>query len=136
MSVLLIDRLAIKEWHVYGLFDPVSGTVFYVGMTARPRSRIWGHFGSPNSPAWRRCRDLRESGVRPELRILATVSKYHQARYIEWRLLKEFFGRITNPTCVEPLCSAARYSDLPDENPDDPAIRVAWYHQQSEKKGM
>lgn len=111
--ICVIDRSKIAEWHVYALMDPRTDTAFYIGMTARPRKRLLGHFGSLRSAANSRCSEIRSNKLRPELKILATFPMYHQASYVEWFLLREYAGRLTNNPCnSNPEWTTKKFNEL------------------------
>lgn len=50
------------EWRVYGLLDPRSNAVFYVGMTCRLQDRLSQHRNDPMSAAYPTILDIREAG--------------------------------------------------------------------------
>lgn len=73
--------------YLYGLFDPQTSQLHYLGYTWHPRWRLYGHLkaaknGTP-SPVATWIRTLLELNTRPELRVLCVVHDQAEAKRIE-----------------------------------------------------
>jgi hypothetical protein len=60
----------MRTWHVYRLIDPRTGKPFYVGCTAVAKDRFQVHVDDPAVAARSRCRQLRDLGLHPRLKIV------------------------------------------------------------------
>ena len=87
--------------HIYGLIDPRDRTLFYVGRSNRPKTRLDSHVkeakdGSNHAKSLR-IREILAAGVRPELVVLETVSQ-EEANAAEERWISAFrpSGRLLN----------------------------------------
>lgn len=76
--------------YVYGLFDPRTGTVFYVGTSIRPERRAPAHRLDPASSAYSRSREIIRDGFEPQLVTLAKCENRNRALYVEHQLLMEY----------------------------------------------
>lgn len=74
-------------WAVYGLVDPRTAKVFYVGCTSKLKQRITAHHCDPASAAYWRCHDLRAVGLRAECIIFATAETKIAVKVVEARLI-------------------------------------------------
>lgn len=74
-------------WHVYALIDPRTDEQFYVGCTVDPVGRLAGHNYDPASSAWPSCVDVRKSGQRVRMSILAMFSERLPALLLEAQLI-------------------------------------------------
>jgi hypothetical protein len=70
-------------WKIYGLIDPQTRTVFYIGVSRNPKQRLMNHLSDPGSAAWHRCRALRATGLRPTLHIFADCESDIDAKWID-----------------------------------------------------
>jgi predicted GIY-YIG superfamily endonuclease len=75
---------------VYGIFDPRSGTVFYVGTSISPERRLPAHRHDPGSAAFKRSHQIIRQGFEPQLIVLAKCQHRNHALYVEHRLMLEF----------------------------------------------
>ena len=57
-------------WSVYRLVDPRTSSAFYIGCTSNTLQRLSAHNSDPASSAWRRCRELRDSGLKAKLEVI------------------------------------------------------------------
>jgi len=65
----------MKSVYIYGLLDPMSGRVRYIGKSTRPKERLQNHMNEVSSchrSHW--LQSLKRQGVKPELRILEEVA--------------------------------------------------------------
>lgn len=92
--------------YVYGLLDPRSATVFYIGTSLHPERRLFNHRHEKG-----RCRAIIRDGFDPQLIIFHKCDDRNQALRIEYRLLEEypalinkqrFFSQITGKHCTRP----------------------------------
>lgn len=75
-------------WTVYGVVDPVSHHVAYVGITrGEPDERLRQHRASRSSAIYGFLRDLDERGLEPTLCILGSVRSEAAARHLETALI-------------------------------------------------
>ncbi len=72
--------MIMKTVYIYSLCDPTTKEVRYVGKTANPFNRFWGHIGEAknkkkgkNKEKAEWIRSLLDLGIRPELNILEEV---------------------------------------------------------------
>jgi predicted GIY-YIG superfamily endonuclease len=72
---------------LYGLSDPRTETVFYIGISANPVKRLLEH-KSNNSPFRHRVKEIRAAGQQVQLTILWECRDQQQARHIEQRLVR------------------------------------------------
>lgn len=75
---------------LYGLLDPRSQSIFYIGTSAKPVNRLPSHRSDPSSAAFKRCRDIIDSGFQPELKILHECKDRNAALHLEYQLIKLF----------------------------------------------
>lgn len=70
---------------VYGLVDPRSGTVRYVGQARDPAARLEGHLESPSRRVGEWVAELAAEGLVPEVRVLDVVpEEVVMGREQEW----------------------------------------------------
>lgn len=55
---------------IYGLVDPFTDSIFYVGISINPWARIKGHRYDPASSAWQYIREVRAAGFDVDLCVL------------------------------------------------------------------
>lgn len=72
-----------KPVHIYALYDPLDGTVRYIGRTTDPKARLSQHarateWAPPSTYTLKKklewLRSLKEKGIKPHMVILETVS--------------------------------------------------------------
>lgn len=83
--------------YIYGLCDPDTKEIYYIGHSVDPWYRFYGHISAANrenSFRDRWVRGILKSGKRPELTILAVVG-YDNAKKEESRYIREF--KLLNP---------------------------------------
>jgi hypothetical protein len=69
--------------YVYGLVDPMTGAIFYVGISIDPWQRLSGHRGDPASSARNRVREIIAAGLEVEIDILEEHPTRHQTELRE-----------------------------------------------------
>jgi len=84
-------------WKVYGLIDPRDGRVFYVGVSYIVQSRVVSHNSDPASSAWHTCREIVESGTKPDYCIFGSFALKRSALFLEASLITAI-PKLTNRT--------------------------------------
>ncbi len=74
---------------VYGLSDPQTGTVFYIGISKDPIRRLPQHRSDRGSSAYQRYQKILSAGLQPQL-IIFWQCKENRANHIERRLVNEY----------------------------------------------
>ena len=92
------DWLYVEDWWtVYGVIDPLSKCICYVGITNGPLSKRFNqHRSDRNSAVWELFDDVRQRGAEIEYCVLATVKSEKAARHLESALiiiLPQIFNR-------------------------------------------
>lgn len=122
----MTDLTNTRPCYVYGLLDPGTATIFYIGTSFNPENRLTGHRSTRSgSSAGQRCREIIAAGRKPELVILHKCSSQNEALLIEHRLVSE------SPA----LANQARYlalrstddADSPEE-PKPPNLQPGSYY--------
>ena len=73
------------KWYVYILIDPCDGLPFYVGLTRDPKKRNAAHTADWGSKARTRCQEIKSSGSRHEMEVIAQFdSRTYAAQYEQW----------------------------------------------------
>lgn len=85
----------MRTWRVYRLIDPRGGRPFYIGCTSAPTGQLQDHVDDPAVAARSRCRELRDLGLRPRLKIVRTFDR-KQAAY-EFALILATHGLVNAP---------------------------------------
>jgi predicted GIY-YIG superfamily endonuclease len=80
----------IGPCYVYGVLDPITGTIFYVGTSINPERRMPQHRSGTDSSTHRRCKQILSAGAEPQLVILHKCNTRNHALYIEHQLLVEY----------------------------------------------
>ena len=76
------------EYTVYGLIDPRSQSMFYIGITRNSaKSRLSAHCTDPASRAWRTCRAIIATGAKPTYVVLSEGLDKEGAKLLESRLI-------------------------------------------------
>ena len=75
------------SWKVYGLIDPRTGWVFYVGMTQSILRRLAAHKCQKQSAAWEMCQDIMQAGSEVSYCIFGEFRCEEMARFLETRLI-------------------------------------------------
>jgi len=84
-----------QETYVYGLLDPRTERVFYIGITKwNLPARLAGHRSDPASAAWQRIREIEADDFRCEIEAILDCPTREIARSWERRLIREFPGLI------------------------------------------
>lgn len=90
-----------SKYHIYGLSDPLTGVVRYVGKTERPHKRFMQHLhdgknGTDAKSIW--VRELYKQGRAPDFVILEVIDDREQAKLSEreWILKLRPDGNLTN----------------------------------------
>ncbi len=96
----------IKDWMVYGLFDPAEPEPFYIGITGDPFCRARTH-ACADRPVRARIRAIMETGRRPELRELEQHDTCSAARKREAELIETLPGLLNLPTGGRPVSGFA-----------------------------
>ncbi len=74
-----------KIYFIYGLYEPDSDILRYVGKTTNPDARLANHFSNPpNQDMMLWFQDLRSIGKKPEIRIIETVRYQANKREQFW----------------------------------------------------
>src|SRR5207344_2890227 len=84
------------EWYLYVLFDPLTETAFYIGMTANPKGRLAAHNSESTSPVFKRCGAIRSQGAKALMKIIARTQDYRLVREWEGQMIWEYAGRTIN----------------------------------------
>lgn len=87
-----MPKSKFEPWFVYGLHDPRSRTIFYVGISAQPTLRLRQHRTDPGSAAYPRYREILAAGEEPQLILFMECKTRDHARHIERRLVEEHQG--------------------------------------------
>jgi len=74
-------------YSVYGLIDPQTDKVFYVGFAADPKRRKYNHLRDQSSAAFQKCQDILGSGQSVGLRILGEYPTKFEAKWEERELI-------------------------------------------------
>ncbi len=76
--------------YIYGLTDPRTGQVFYVGRTNEPARRFIDHSASHNLEVKAIYQELSQCGLQPEMKILETVDgngvETRERYWVAWHL--------------------------------------------------
>lgn len=97
--------------YIYGLFDPNTGAIRYIGRSTNPEKRFASHRNMSQNDvktAW--VRELRKNGQRPELAIIETCTA-ETVKDAEWGWIKrcmEAGADLTNR--IYPGCEAMNYT--------------------------
>lgn len=84
---------------LYGLVDPRTNTVFYVGITKyNLRARFTGHRSDRASAAWGRIREIEEDNQQCHIHLLADFYSRDEAREVERELIRRHPG-LCNRDC-------------------------------------
>lgn len=75
---------------VYGLIDPRTAKIFYVGMTYNPDGRFYAHHHDRGSFAYPRIKELGAAGLQSQLVILFKAADRLSARILERKLIAEY----------------------------------------------
>lgn len=91
------------NWSVYGLLDPCSRELRYVGWSIHPETRLRQHIAKNHKEHGRKAdwiRSLLESGQKPQIVILETGhdNRYHDAETTWIWLYRQMGVRLTNAT--------------------------------------
>jgi hypothetical protein len=73
-----------KVHSIYGLFDPNTGAIKYIGRSVNPTARLAHHMGrytNKEKSAW--IAELAKSGQRPEMIVLERVATLEEAKATE-----------------------------------------------------
>lgn len=80
---------------LYGLLDPRTATIFYIGISVCPQDRLPQHKSDPASAAHRRYQQIIKAELQPQLVVLWQCRDRDHARQIE-RLVVGDFPALTN----------------------------------------
>lgn len=113
---MAVDSLELNsEWkHIYGLVDPETGEIRYIGKSIRPAQRLQNHMNEVSNchrSHW--LQSLKRRGLRPELVILESVHgewPWQESERYWIKRLKALGCRLTNNTS-----GGDGVSDLPPE---------------------
>ena len=75
-----------KIWVIYGLIDPETGRVFYVGMSNNPTKRVYQHHYAVQSPAFHMCREIERKGLKVGHCIFGDFTIKREAEFLEREL--------------------------------------------------
>ena len=81
--------------YLYGLIDPRTGEVFYVGVSWNPTIRLGNHKNDPASSAYLRCREIIAAGFDVEIEIADVFPSRTSAEGVERELIRVLPG-LTN----------------------------------------
>lgn len=84
----------IDRFYVYELVDPRSGTVFYLGYTATPNSRLSGHVNSPTSAAYPTIKAIEWAGQKVIMNIIGEFATQAEALDYEEYLISKTPGLV------------------------------------------
>jgi|HubBroStandDraft_6_1064221.scaffolds.fasta_scaffold705631_2 hypothetical protein len=88
--------------YIYGLHDPVVDSIFYVGQSRDPKSRLWAHIAAAREvEKSQRILNILLAGRRPELKILQEIpeSMEHVENFIrsqEMKWVNSFGNQLVN----------------------------------------
>lgn len=102
-----------KTWMVYGLIDPRSGNVFYVGITTNVASRMRSHMSDRASSAWNVCQVLQSDGLKPSHCVFGRYLDKLPAKILEGRLILSLPG-LVNKKSFHGMPSSVLYPDWQD----------------------
>ena len=92
------------EYAIYGLHNPIDGTLKYIGMTKNPKQRLAQHYranpnrwGETKIVKW--LRELRENGLKPDMKILHWTNN--------WEIAERFWISTIKRTSIALLNTAA-----------------------------
>jgi hypothetical protein len=94
-------------YEVYGLIDPRSNVVFYVGCSTNIPSRLSDHRNDPASAAFSICQDLKASQMRPGVCIFGRFENKQDALALEAQLAV-LMPQVANLKSVQLLRAAER----------------------------
>lgn len=89
-----MNRTLIGPWFVYVLIDPRNNKVFYVGCSVAPKERLKAHKYSMAGSAWLRCAEIRDSGLRPEVKSIRRFTVRQNALEFESKMIRETPGLV------------------------------------------
>lgn len=95
-------RYPYKACYVYGLVDPRTDQIFYVGKTVQQSGRYYAHSKDSSSAAYPRMRELAEAGFEAEMRILGTFPTEDRALDYEYELINSMRGLLNRSPGVHP----------------------------------
>ena len=78
-----------KTHYIYGLFDPLTGEVRYIGRTVNLKKRLMEHMGKHTNDiksAW--INALEKAGERPQMATLETATTLDDAKHIEHQWIR------------------------------------------------
>jgi hypothetical protein len=81
-SVTTLPAMGIT--FIYGLHDPRTGALRYVGKSVDPQSRYAGHMTQPHSSVRGWIQSLTAAGLRPEMRILERCTSDGISEEMQW----------------------------------------------------
>lgn len=87
----------MRTWHVYRLVDPRNCKPFYVGCTTVSKDRFQDHVDNPAAAARARCRQLRDLGLHPKLKIVRAFDRKRAAYEFANRLILTTHGLVNAP---------------------------------------
>jgi hypothetical protein len=86
----MTSRTHHEPCFLYGLIDPRTATVFYVGISNNPQRRFDQHRTDRASPACDRFNEIEAAGLRPQLKVLWGMCGRQRTRDLETRVIQEF----------------------------------------------
>jgi hypothetical protein len=119
------SKYIYEEAYVYGLVDPRTSEMFYVGKAVRPLCRFQSHRHDRCSSAYERIREIEAVGLSVEIRILGTFTTDDDALDFEYEAIRSTPGLLNRKPGRTPIPWWARprhdltYVPLDDfETPD------------------
>ncbi len=91
-------RIVYKPHFVYGLIDPRTGVVFYIGVTTHVKRRMAAHQSpaSADTNAHARCMEIRATGARVEHKIYGEYLNSIEGRWAERELILTLPGLVNS----------------------------------------
>jgi len=91
-------------FYVYGLFNPITNQLFYVGKGTKKNNRHNDHLterrGKENRLRWKQVCDIRKEGLEPIIQVLIdNIDNETIAYNEETKLIKEY-GKVIDGTCI------------------------------------
>ena len=91
-------------FYVYGLFNPITNQLFYIGKGTRANNRHNDHLterrGKENRLRWKQVSDIRKQGLEPIIQILIDNIEDETVAYNEETTLIKKYGKVIDSTGI------------------------------------